>query len=282
MFSAFSGLEHNAGFRLRTLQVYKRLLRDGHEAIMTYDPKYITSEDIVVFNSFGQTELGITNITKYCIHNYTENINGIEVLEATKKKCKVIVCSSSRLAEIQQELGYHSVHIADPYEDGRVFFKTAGDAKKKVVWCGNGGNAGWARMLRPIIERLGMEYVEISNLADSTIQWHPDTWLGHMSDCDMAICPQDHWNFPAKSNVKATTALALGLPVVCSNTQAYQEVAKVEPEHVRIADSLEDWERHLTYFRDTYSNEVGEKIKKEYSPENQYQKWLKVFNFLSL
>jgi GT2 family glycosyltransferase len=63
---------------------------------------------------------------------------------------------------------------------------------------------------------------------------------------------------PAKSSVKAPTAMALGLPVICSPLQAYKEII-VDGENGFICGTQEEWRNALIKLKDsTLRKKIGE------------------------
>lgn len=241
--------------------------------------------------TFGEQELALARRVKaaggHLVHDYSENIRGIPVLEETKALCDKFACCSTVLRFLEsQKYGDKAQLIRDPYEETPVlhnpFFKRE---KLKVVWCGMGGNARpLDNFLRPIIAANDMEYVEISNRPQATVPWDKDTWQQHMAACDISLCPQDHWNFPAKSNVKVTTSMALGLPVLASPIESYKEIIESGVSGY-ICHTLEDWDKSLKELKsqDKRISLVKEAYKKlgSYSPEAIYKEWLKIFKSLN-
>ena len=223
IFEAFDEMGDNPSFRLRCLNTHKHLLKNGHHSVIVHSVIDIVDPDIVVLMSFGEEELKLAHWAKErgakLIHDYSENIWGIPVLEETKKLCDRIVCCSTALGDLEREAYPDKVRVVkDPIEESTIIKNPSyTNEKLKAVWMGMGGNAKWVSdLLKPIVEQQGMEFVEISNRSEATIPWSRDHWQADMASCDIALCPQAHWQFPAKSNVKITTAIGLGLPVIAS------------------------------------------------------------------
>lgn len=278
----------NPSFRLRCWYTHNYLIKHGINSQIVCDYSLINKPDVVVLMSFGEQEYEIAKAVNSwgatVIHDYSENIRGIPILEETKNLCKYIVCCSTWLRDEEAKTyGDKCIVVKDPYEPSPIIRnhdQKVGE-KLKVVWAGMGGNAEWVEYyLKPIVESLGMDYVEISNRPEATLQWDP-YWAYHMASCDIAICPQDTNIFPAKSNVKVTTAISLGLPTICSPLQSYKEII-TDNVNGFISVTLENWERDLKLLKDnvglrkqfaqlSYSN-----IKEEYSIENIAKKWLDV------
>lgn len=280
-YSLFPNVFDNPSIRLRVKYNLEFFNKDGHDAQITDDLDKAYLADILILLSFGEKEYLLTKYLKehqkIVIHDYTENIRGIPILEKTKELCDQIICCSTVLAEKERETYPDKVSvIKDPFEPTAII-KNIDYFSKKVVWSGMGGNAVLPqKILKPIIYKVGLKYIEISNNPNSDYAWQQDTWQNYYASCDIAICPQDQWVFPAKSNVKVTTAMSLGLPVIASPIQSYLEIIDNE-ENGFIAYTLEDWEKYLYLLKD-YS--VRKKIvtnafKKlsDYSVETIYKQW---------
>jgi len=276
----------NPSFRLRCYLIHEMLLKDGYNSQIVNDYNLIHNPDVVVLMSFGMTEYSIArHVTSWgasVFHDYSENFRGDPILEATKELCKYIVCCSTWLRD-EEAKTYpdKAVVIKDPIEESPILSNISYKRDKlKVVWSGMSGNSFYiSEVLKPIIERNGMEYVEISNSSEATIPWSKN-WDYHTASCDIAICPQIHWYFPAKSNVKVTTAMALGLPVIASPIKSYLEIID-HGDNGYIAYSLEDWESSLIELKNfnTRYNIVQKSTRKlrPYRIENIYQQWLDLF-----
>jgi 2-polyprenyl-3-methyl-5-hydroxy-6-metoxy-1,4-benzoquinol methylase len=168
---------------------------------------------------------------KRVFYDHSENLWGFPNQEDTFNACNTIVCCSTRLAEITKVRVHPSVQVTrvpDLVEgwDTLPRHVPAEKGRLSVVWCGMGGNSFMARELEPIINSLGMDLVIISEWGDADIKWEQNTYLHEMAKHDIAICPQRVDVQPAKSNVKVTTAMGLGLPVVCSPLPSYLEAVQ--------------------------------------------------------
>jgi len=287
IFEAFEKMEDNPSFRLRCLNTHKHLLKNGHSSKIVSSVYEIKDPDIVVLMSFGEEELELAKWTKqrgsFLIHDYSENIWGIPVLEETKKLCDKIVCCSTVLANLEKVEYLNKVCVVkDPIEDSAVIHNPRfSNDRLKVAWMGMGGNAAWVRdLLKPIVESQDMEYVEISNREESTILWNKNTWQYDLASCDIVLCPQAHWEFPAKSNVKVTTAIGLGLPIICSPIKSYEEIIENNFNGF-ICNSLEDWGTSLNRLKSKELRELFVKRSREiipyYSEEFIYREWEAVF-----
>jgi len=287
IFEAFEKHEDNPSYRLRCLNTHKHLLKNGHHSVIAHSVYDIVDPDIVILMSFGEEELNLAQWAKKkgaaVLHDYSENIRGIPVLEETKKLCDGIVCCSTALGNLEKINYPDTVFVVkDPIEESAVIHNTRfSNDKLKAVWMGMGGNASWVSdLLKPIVESLDMEFVEISNRPEATITWGRDTWKADMASCDISLCPQVHWQFPAKSNVKITTSMSLGLPVICSPIQSYTEIVQDNFSGF-ICQDLDQWGVALSKLkskelRELFVKRLGEFIP-YYSEEFIYREWEAVF-----
>lgn len=288
MFTSFSEKSDNPSFRLRCLNTHIGLLKEGYYSKIVENTSEIVDPDIIVFQSFGEEELELAKWSKHAgvrlVHDYSENIRGIPVLEETKKLCDRLVCCSTTLRNLES-IAYSNkaVVVRDPIEESPVVHNYRYDnTKHKVAWMGMGGNAAWvSQLLKPVVEELGMSYVEISNRPEADIPWGRDTWMADLASCDIALCPQIHWQFPAKSNVKVTTALGLRLPVVASPIQSYLEIITSEYNGF-ICYELDQWRSSLAMLKNKDTRELqvlrSEERMALYSKAFIYKEWIKVFN----
>jgi len=287
MFNDFDEMSDHPSFRLRCLNIHKELLKNGHYSKIAHSVYEIQDPDVVVLLSFGEAELELAQWTKnrgaVLIHDYSENIRGIPVLEETKELCDKIICCSTALGALEKINYTEKVRvIKDPIEESPVIHNSNfSNDTLKVVWMGMGGNAAWiSGLFKPIIESYNMEYVEISNRDEASIPWDRNTWQVDMASCDIALCPQIHWEYPAKSNVKVTTAMGLGLPVIASPIQSYTEIIRTEYNGF-ICQDLEHWGDGLNKLQLKNVRELFTHRSKEfllyYSIDFIYNEWLTVF-----
>ena len=284
---SFKNPEDNPSFRLRCLNIHNNLIKEGYSSHIVSSTSEIIDPDIVVLMSIGEDVLSLAKWlkkqNKVIIHDYTENIRGIPILEETKSLCNYIACASTFIGiEEKKQYPEKVVVIRDPIETSQVIHNPNHEnAPLRVVWCGIGGNAFWVKeFLEPIINDAGMQYVEISNRPESTVQWESNTWFYYMASCDICVCPQIQWIFPAKSNVKVTTAMSLGLPVLASPIMSYEELIK-NGENGYLCDSFEDWRKGLENLKSKeIRNAFVEKSFKRilpYSLESIYSEWKNLF-----
>jgi hypothetical protein len=142
--------------------------------------------------------------------------------------------------------------------------------KQLVGWVGMGGNSYLARNLKSIIEDLGMQLIIVSEHADADIKWDLNNYLEVMTQFDILICPQNVNLQPAKSNVKVVTAMATGVPLVCSPNPAYLEIVE-HGENGFIATTQDEWHYCLKQLKESIElrkkfSQNGLKTARNFSP----------------
>lgn len=125
------------------------------------------------------------------------------------------------------------------------------DARLKAVWCGMGGTQHLATdILKPILDECGYDLITISEWSSATVKWDRHTWAREMVKADICICPNREGVHDAKSNVKLTTAMALGLPCIASLIPAYTEIIKHgENGFLASITRLDEWRSALRALR---------------------------------
>jgi glycosyltransferase involved in cell wall biosynthesis/GT2 family glycosyltransferase len=122
----------------------------------------------------------------------------------------------------------------------------------KAVWCGMGGTQYLATdILGPVLKEQGYDLITISEWDSASVKWTRDTWAKEMLRADICICPQPEGVRDAKSNVKVTTAMALGLPVIASPIPAYRELIRHgENGYLASIYHMDQWAKALEALRD--------------------------------
>jgi glycosyltransferase involved in cell wall biosynthesis len=152
-----------------------------------------------------------------------------------------VVCCSTELARKTAMHHSHVVTIEDAVEaDFALNCAYETTNRLRIGWIGMQGNAWMAEQLRSAIEAMGHELVTIHDGADATVTWTLDGWQHALAGCDIAVVPANFRRQPAKSNNRASNAMALGLPVIASPLPAYLEFI-VHGENGFLAESEEDW-----------------------------------------
>ncbi|RJR13779.1 methyltransferase domain-containing protein [Candidatus Parcubacteria bacterium] len=184
---------------------------------------------------------------------HTESLQGLPYQNEVFNLCDYIICCSTVLAQHTQAWLISPftkcIVIPDmaegPFPEDKPLHQPISKENLTVSYVGMGGNSYLAKRLKPIIEGLGMKLIIISEHSDADIKWNRDTYLQDMANADIAICPQNWELQPAKSNVKVSLAMALGIPVIASPIQAYKEIIE-EGVNGFIATTDEEWKIALT------------------------------------
>ena len=79
--------------------------------------------------------------------------------------------------------------------------------------------------------------------------WTPYTWIDHALKCSVALCFHNIDQFPAKGNVKVTTPMSVGLPVIACPIDSYKEAIDHGYDGF-IAYKDSDWVEHLNFLKD--------------------------------
>lgn len=286
IFLDFKNPLDNPSFRLRCYSIHQELIKEGVESYVVHNIDDIIDPDIVILMSFGEEEYSLAkwlkDNDKVILHDYCENIRGFDILEKTKKLCNYLICASTYLAEVES-INYpdKTVIIRDPIEESE-FIKNwyCNYGKPRAFYLGMGGNAEVFRdILKPLVDNSGYDYIEISDRKEAEIKWD-NNWRRSVISCDVALCPQFEWDFPAKSNVKVTTAIGLGIPVIASPIKSYLEIID-NGYNGYISYSLEDWSNYLEKLKDAELRRLIalnalEKVK-YYRISHIYGEWLKIF-----
>ena len=239
-------------------------------------------KDVVIFFRWGPLEVELmTKLQRagiLAVWDINEDVLGQdECINAAN----LVTCCSTALSQTLQRS--RTVVIPDAYELPGKESPKEENAKLKVICCSMGGNQEGADALKPVIEKLGMQLIRISEWPQHEVKWQRETWLQELAKADIVITPQKHWLRPAKSNNRVTQAMALGLPVVASPLQSYKEAIS-HGETGLISETSEDWEKNLTLLQDKALREKIGKAAKEavtnYSMEAIGKKWIEVFKEL--
>lgn len=162
----------------------------------------------------------------------------------------------------------------------------------KAGWCGMGGTGFLVtEVLLETIQKAGYSLHVLSEWdypADSKFhhaKWSRESWLDFMLSMDVILCPARHEIQAAKSNVKVTQAMALGLPVIASPLYAYTEIIR-HGENGFIADihNLDQWYDALVALKDPETRKrigaAGKASVNDYSIDAITDQWESLFKFL--
>lgn len=286
---------NNPSIRLRRYNVHKKLLELGIESkIITnyygksiYDIRNeIGQASLVVVTQFGNEDYEIMkylkSLGKKLAYDHNEALFGYPMESECFKESDVLVCCSTMLAAMSKSLGFGPVTVIkdaveENFEKPVPVYENRYE-KPKAVYMGMGGNSFLANdWLKDTIEKAGYELVTITEWDNATVKWNPETWPQDLCNCDVVLCPQRAEVQPAKSNVKVTTAMALGLPVICSPIESYKEVV-INGENGYIANNFEEWLSALEELKDPKVRErIGKKAKdsvSKYTLESIANDWV--------
>lgn len=156
------------------------------------------------------------------------------------------------------------------------------DSLLTAVWMGMGGTQHIATdILGPVLKECGYRLITISEWESADVKWSRDTWAMELVKGDIAICPQPEGIRDAKSNVKVTTAMALGMPVIASPIPSYTEVIRNgENGFLASIHRLDEWRNALNALRDptvrARVGKAGRESAKAYSQDVIAGEWVKL------
>lgn len=280
--------------RIRRYNVHNQLKNSGMVSILvdSYRGKNIyeirnavEDADVIIFTIFGFEELELMKyfktLGKKIAYDFNEAIFGYPMQHECFNVCDIIVCCSSVLAEMVVRRGYKPVCVIKdaveyiPNKPSAVYENRYD--RPKAVYVGMGGNSFLVtEHLKDTIEKAGYDLVTITEWDNASIKWGLNTWPKDMCDCDVVLCPQRLNVQPAKSNVKVTAAMDLGLPVIASPIQAYKEVIS-HGENGFLCDTQEEWYEALIRLKEPEIRKqvgaAGKKSSESYSLDKIARDW---------
>lgn len=280
----------NINNELNEIGIKSKIIKNYYATNIYEIRNQIEDASVVIFTQYSEKDLEIIkylkNIGIKCVFDHCEALFGFPFERECMEEVDLITCCSTKLMELTNEQGLmHTIVLKDAVEVGSdiIDYVDRGE-KPKAVYMGMGGNSWLVNdWLKDTIEEAGYELVTITEWENATKKWGLMTWVNDMLDCDVALCPQRADVQPAKSSVKATTAMALGLPVLCSPIQAYKEIID-EGKNGFICDKKSDWYDALIKLKDVdFRKEIGQAGKKSvesYSLLNIANEWKKVLSDL--
>jgi len=293
--------QFDPAIRLRRINIDSKLREMGYESKIIknyhgYNKHEIRNEvgdaNVIVFSQFGEFDLELIkyfkSIGKKVIRDHCEGMFGYPFEDECFKEADVITCCSTKLEEMTKDQGYsNTLVIKDAIEERKPKVTHSYDdrhSKPKAVFMGGGGNGFLAKdVLKPVIDRAGYDLVMITEWDDADIKWDINTWPDHFSACDVSLCPQRVDQQPAKSNVKATTAMGLGIPVIGSPLPAYKEIIE-NGKNGYICEDLEDWYNALVELKDPEKRKLigqaGKNSVGAYSLASITKQWVELFKKL--
>jgi glycosyltransferase involved in cell wall biosynthesis len=276
----------NINNKLNEISIKSKIIRDYYDKNNYEIRNQIEDASVVIFTQYSEKDLEIIkylrNIGIKCVFDHCEALFGFPFERECMEEVDLITCCSTKLMELTNEQGLmHTVSLKDAVEVESDLLEYVGRSEKpRAVYMGMGGNSWLVNdWLKETIEEAGYELVTITEWDNATKKWGLTTWVNDMLDCDVALCPQRADVQPAKSSIKATTAMALGLPVLCSPIRAYKEIIE-EGKNGFICDKKSDWYDALIKLKDIdLRKEIGQAGKKsveKYSLLNIANEWKEV------
>jgi GT2 family glycosyltransferase/tetratricopeptide (TPR) repeat protein len=263
--------------RIRRLNVHAEMVSSGKVVSKLFTNylgvpvestlELLSGVDVVVFSSYSSKDrelIGALNKAgKKTALDFNEAILDNQAVLDTLKAVDVVVCCSTKLAELVRPLAVSVAVVPDAYEEGladgeRHQYLRPDREKPEALYIGMGGNSFLVTdHLRPAIEAAGYKLRVCTEWDNADVKWSLDSWRAVMQSADVVLCPQRIDVQPAKSNVKVTQAMALGIPVVASGLQAYKEVIR-HGWNGYICTGRAEWKAALEELKDPYKRiQVG-------------------------
>ena len=218
----------------------------------------VSEADVVVLSSYTQKDREIVELAraagKKSVLDFNEAILDNQAVLEMIQAVDLVVCCSTKLAELVSMHARAVTVVPDAVEvellaGANHQYIRAEREKPVALYIGMGGNSFLVKdHLRSTIEGAGYDLKVCTEWEDADIKWEMGTWQEVMESADVVLCPQRVDVQPAKSNVKVTQAMALGIPVVASKLQAYTEVIR-DGWNGYLCTGREDWGKALTALR---------------------------------
>jgi GT2 family glycosyltransferase/tetratricopeptide (TPR) repeat protein len=283
---------YNVSKKMEQMKISSRIITEYYGKSAFELRNEIGSASVVVFTQYSNFDMDLMRYIKplgiKTVFDHCEAIFGYPFEHECMLEADMVACCSTKLEEMTRQKGIsRTVVLKDAVEERkpsteRVY--TDRYPKPKAGYLGMGGNQ-WliSEWLKDTIESAGYEIVLCTEWGNATNKWSIDTWPDVMNECDVILCPQRVDVQPAKSSVKATTAMALGMPVLASPLQAYKEVIQ-HGVNGYICDTKEDWYNALVTLKDPIlRKQVGTaavEAVKGYSLSNITKEWVDTLDSL--
>ena len=221
--------------------------------------------DVIVFFNINELDLQLMSFLneqgKITIFDHAENIFGLGHEDAIMRAVTAITCCSNNLAQRTYNYLVETYHIEkpifvirDPIEDSALDNHAYPHGDNLALVMGMGANVQY---VMPTLERycVAADY-KMMLLTEAGFSyprhrveyWTPYSWINHALECSVALCFHNGDQFPAKGNVKVTTPMSLGLPVIACPIDAYTEAIS-NGNTGFIASHGEDWVRALNLLK---------------------------------
>jgi len=276
----------NGSHRIRRINMHNALLPNSRIIEHYLDKPYkellgeLRDYNVVVFQNFCEEDFWLIQLLrgmgKKTLFDDCEALSGFPWQTQCMQAVNLITCCSTVLAYIRQHQGCQRVaRVPDAFEvtTGSPIY----DRKTLTAgYFGMGGNTWLIESMRRTVEDAGYKLLICSEWANADVKWGLDTWAETMYSCDVILCPQRVDLQPAKSNVKITQAMSMGLPIICSPLDAYKKIV-VHQQNGFIADNLQEWAEALIALKDPLVRkrigEAGKQSVADYSIQNISEHW---------
>ena len=276
---------YNISKKLEESKISSRIISNYYGKNVYEMRNEVGAASVVIFTQYSKFDLELIRHLKplgiKIVFDHCEALFGYPFEGDCMKEADLIVCCSTKLEELTNKQGLsRTAVLKDAVEERTPTNEMVYDyryPRPRAIFSGMGGNGFLiSEWLKDTIESAGYDIVMMTEWDNCTVRWNKDTWPDEMIKCDVALCPQRVDVQPAKSSVKATTAMALGMPVLASPLQAYKEVI----EHGKtgyICDTKDQWYDALIKLKDaSLRKEIGLAAKeavKGYSLQNIAKEW---------
>ena len=285
--------------RIRRLNIHSELLaKTGGRSALLVGYHQVPDADLiarlegantVVMSSMADHDVSLMKALrragKKVVLDLNEAILDNQSVRDAVAEADVTVCCSSKLAEMAKPLARSVAVIPDAVEEVLPKGKSHEyireyRSKPVALYMGMGGNSFLVTdHLRSTIEGAGYELRVCTEWDNAHVKWTLDGWKDVMTGADVVLCPQRVDVQPAKSNVKVTQAMALGLPVIASRLQAYTEVI-TDGVNGFLCTGLSEWGDALKKLLDPYKRiQVGMNAAasiEPYTKESIAEEWLQL------
>lgn len=241
--------EENTGYHYNDTNNFIRYLK-RFDIVVLFD---LEEEDgIIVEELAGSGTL--------CIFDHSESLFGLPHEDKIMSNAAAISCCSTVLAHYTNNhlsiIGADNVPIFtiyDPVDIGTRYNKLPIYHSTNRA-CLLGANLQpYSDTLLGICEKANYQFTSIYKHNFDTrfecVDYTPYTWIEELTNCDVVLCYHDVVKYPCKSNVKVSTAMGLGMPVLACPLHSYKEAIN-HGFNGFIANTEEEWVVYLKMLRD--------------------------------
>jgi hypothetical protein len=235
--------------RLRRFQIHNHFSKMmgfvKSEAIFYYDKQLFLKEHLMKFDVvviFNVTDFDrdlckfLKAENKIIIFDHCENIFALGAEDDIMVDVSAISCCSHYLAKNTEHylstkfnLNKPIFVIRDPIEDSVLNIDLKIKQHNIALVMGMGANVQYVLPeLETACKTAGYEMLILTeigfNFPGHRVEyWTPYTWIDHAQESSVALCCHDVSKFPAKGNVKVTSPMSIGIPVIAVPMESYKE-----------------------------------------------------------